>query len=230
LIAEAANRPDQGAFVANVHFATKIINIDVYDIGHSFEIELPNLLDDGCARNGLTGVAHQALQQGKFLRAESDGVSATLHGMRDAVEFEVLDVQDGAGVTLAAQDSANARGEFCEGEGLGEEIVRAGIKAPHALFDLGSSGNDEDGQIGLLRTNAPEHVQCCSAREIEVENQEVVGLIGDQPLSFGSIANHADGKLLLPKPLAEELREGRVIFRDKDTHEHTLGGKYLGRG
>ncbi len=99
-----------------------------------------------------------------------------------------------------------------------------------ALFDLGGPGDNEDGQIGLIRTNIAKHIQTSGTREIEVENHEVVRLIGCEALRFGSIANGPHRKLLLLKPLAEELREGRVSFRDKNTHGRTLGGKIPRKG
>src|SRR5260370_32052695 len=90
LVAYAANRSNQGAVVSGIHFAAKIVDIDIHDVGHCIKIEFPDLLDDGGAGNGLALVAHQEFQQSEFLGAEIDIVTPATHGVAHTVDFEIL--------------------------------------------------------------------------------------------------------------------------------------------
>ena len=51
LVADAANRSNQGAVVSGIHFAAQIVDIPIHDVGHGVKIEFPDLLDDGSALN-----------------------------------------------------------------------------------------------------------------------------------------------------------------------------------
>jgi hypothetical protein len=141
----------------------------------------------------------------------------------NSIEFQVFNAQDGAwGTAAPAKDRANARGKLGKGEGLGDKIVCAGIEAPHAIFERGRSGHDQDRQLGFLRPDIAKHLQTCGTREIQVENHEVARLVGGKAFRFDSIGNYADCELLLLKALAEELRQSGIIFRDKNSHWLTL--------
>lgn len=69
LVADAANRSNEGAVVSGVDLAAEIVDVDVHDVRHGVEIEFPNLLDDRAARNRLALMTHQEFQQRKFFRA-----------------------------------------------------------------------------------------------------------------------------------------------------------------
>ena len=97
----------------------RIVGVDVDDVGHGVEVQAPDLFDDGGARYWLAGVAHQKFQQGRFLGTPFDGTAVTLHGVGDAIEFEIFYAEkDADGAVAAAQDRANTRGKFGEGNGL----------------------------------------------------------------------------------------------------------------
>jgi hypothetical protein len=57
LIANAANRSNQGPVVSGIHLAAKIIDVHVHDVRHRINIEFPDLLNNGGAGNGLALVA-----------------------------------------------------------------------------------------------------------------------------------------------------------------------------
>src|SRR3989454_12845788 len=96
LVAYAANRSNEGTVVSGIDLAAEIVNVNVHDIRHSVKIEFPHLLDNGSAGNGLALVAHQEFQQSEFPRAEINVVAAAAHGMTDAVDFEVFDLENRA--------------------------------------------------------------------------------------------------------------------------------------
>ena len=128
LVAYAANRANEGAVIAGIHFAAKIVDVHVDDVGQVVRSKFPDLLDNGGAGNGLALVAHQQFQQSEFLGAEIDVMSSAAHRVADAVDFEVFDVETRArGPASPAQHGANARGKFSKGERFRELIVRPGF-------------------------------------------------------------------------------------------------------
>src|SRR6266700_3720427 len=113
LVAYAANRSNEGAVVSGNYVAAKVFDVHIHDVGHCIKIEFPDLLDDGCAGNGLALVAHQEFKQSEFLGAEINVVTSAAHGMTDTIDFEVLNLENRArGPASPAQNSANARGKF----------------------------------------------------------------------------------------------------------------------
>jgi hypothetical protein len=155
-----------------------------------------------------------------------------MDGMRNAIELEIVNAQEGAdGAIAAAEDGTDAGGEFGKGEGLGEIIVGAGVEAANAFFDERSRGDDEHREIGLLGTNATENVETGGAGRAQVKEHDVVGLLGSETLGFHPSGNHLHGKLLLHQPLVQKIRQRCVIFSDKNSHQLTRSpGSIFGRG
>src|SRR5260370_24155662 len=135
LVADAANRSNEGAVVTRIHLAAKIVDVHVHDVRHGAKIEFPDLLDNGRAGNGLALVPHQEFKQSEFLATEIDVVTSAAHGAIDTVDCEIFDLENRAGVAASsAQNAANARGKFGKGEVLCEVIIRAGTESATALL------------------------------------------------------------------------------------------------
>jgi len=83
LVAHTTDRADQRRIVAAIHLAAKVINVHVDYVRHGVTFELPNLFDNGRARNRLAHVAHQEFKQSKFLGAEINSVPLALDGVGD---------------------------------------------------------------------------------------------------------------------------------------------------
>jgi hypothetical protein len=52
LVANTANGSNEGAIGAEVHLSAEVIHVDVDDVGHGFQVELPDFLNNRRARNG----------------------------------------------------------------------------------------------------------------------------------------------------------------------------------
>src|SRR2546427_9959687 len=178
LVAYAANRSNEGTVVSGINLPTQIVDVNVHDVRHGVKIEFPDLLDNGRAGNGLAFVAHQEFQQSEFLRAEINVVAAAAHGMTDAVDFEVFNLENRArGPRSPAQNSTNARGKFGEGKWFCDVIVRAGVKTADALLNHAGAGDDHDRQVWPFGANAAQDIQPASSRQIEIEEHEIVALL-----------------------------------------------------
>ena len=59
-------------FLPMIDLVAQIIDVDVDDIGAAVEIKVPDMLGDHRARDGLSGVSHQIIQQRVFFRGQRD--------------------------------------------------------------------------------------------------------------------------------------------------------------
>jgi hypothetical protein len=73
------------------------------------------------------------------------------------------------------------------------------------------------------------NVQAAFRGQIEIQDYEVVRLVGSKTLGFLSLRDHVYRELFLLQPLMEKLRQRRVIFSDKNAHRQTPDDKF-GRG
>src|SRR5438309_435337 len=207
LVANAANRSNEGALVSGIHFPAKIVDVHVDDIGHGVEIKFPDLFNNGGAGNGLALVAHQEFEQSKFLGAEIDVMSSAAHSVADAVDFEVCNLENRARWPPSpAQHSANTGGKFGKGERFRDVIVRASVETANSLLQHAGVGHDHHGQIGPLGADSAQYVQPADSRQIEIEKHEIVCRIESQLFGLFSVRNDMHGKLFLLQPLAQKFR------------------------
>jgi hypothetical protein len=104
------------------------------------------LLDNRGARDSLTFVAHEEFEQGEFLWAKFDGITAALDGVSDAIDLQIGDFEHGAaGAAAAAENGANASRKFGKGEGLRQGIVGTGIEQTDMIFREARPGDHQDG-------------------------------------------------------------------------------------
>ena len=223
LIAYAANGSNESAVVSGIHLAAKIIDVHVDDVGHGIKIEFPDLLDNSGAGNGLALVAHQEFKQSKFLWAEIDVVASAAHGVTDAVDFQVSNPEKRARRPApSAEYRANARGKLGKNKRFCDVIVRASVKPANALFDHAGVRHDYHRQIRPFGANSAQDIQPAGSRQIEIQNHEIVCLVGSQLLRLRSIGDHLYCELLLFQPLMQKFSKRRVIFSDKNAHRFTL--------
>jgi hypothetical protein len=95
LITNSTNGPNQGPVIARIDPA-QVVNVDVHNVSHCVEIELPQLLDNRRACDRLPFVAHEELEESKFLGTKLDRMASALHGVRDAVDFQIPDLEHGS--------------------------------------------------------------------------------------------------------------------------------------
>src|SRR5579871_1490807 len=70
LVTHAAYRLNEWVREALVNLVAQVVDVNIYDIGEGFQVVTPNRIDDLCTCEYLPRMAHQVLQQGKFLSGE----------------------------------------------------------------------------------------------------------------------------------------------------------------
>jgi len=187
------------------------------------KIEFPDLFDDGGAGNGLAFVAHQEFQQSEFLGTQIDVVTSAAHGVADTVDFEVFNLgESSARAGFLCEAPLESARKFGEGERFRDVIVRAGIESADALLHHAGGGHDDHRQIRPLRANPTQDIQPAGSRQIEVQEHEIVGLVGSQLFRLRPARNHVYGELLLLQPLVPEIPQAaRHLQRQECASVHT---------
>src|SRR5947207_4406118 len=76
-----------------IDLLTKVVNIDVYNIGDVFQVITPDSVNDLGAREYLTRMAHQVLQQGKLFGCQLDEASITPCFVPHQVKCQIADTK-----------------------------------------------------------------------------------------------------------------------------------------
>src|SRR5579872_31099 len=198
-------------------------DIHVHNISGRVEGQVPDVFYDHGARDLAAGVAHQVFEQGKFLGGEIDAAAGAFGAVLHAVEFEIVDFENRfRGQMAAAQQGANSGGEFAEGKWFGEIIVGAGIEALHTVFDFAAQSQHQHRQAGTLKAQMAEHIYAIHAGEIEIEYDQVVLILGAHGARLFAIGGNIGGVVFGFEPLANEVRQGGVVFGYQNSHKWAL--------
>ena len=111
----------------------------------------------------------------------------------DAVEREVGDLQAFGGRLAAAEERADARQEFDEGEGFDEVIVGALFEAFHAIVEGAAGAEDQDRRPDLAIADLFEDLKAVHIGQHQVENDEVVIGGVDVIERGGAVSGGVDG-------------------------------------
>ena len=189
------------------------------------EVVAPHVGQDRRLRDDPAGVAQQVFEQRELARAQLDRLRAALHLARQQVEREVAGRQPGrlGGAGRAADERLHARQQFREGERLGQVVVAARLQAADAIVDGPPGAEDQDRHPDAPGAERVDQGQPIHLGQHDVDDGRVVGL-GQRLLEPGSPVRHpVDRKARLPESLVDEIRNGRVVLHQKDSHHLRCG-------
>src|SRR2546427_833103 len=87
-----------------------------------------------------------------------------------------------ADLVAYAANSSNAGGKFGKGKRFCDVIVRSGIEPADALLHDAGIRHDDYGQIRPFAPNPAQDFQPLASRQIEIEEHEIIVLVGSQLL------------------------------------------------
>ena len=211
LVADTTDGADERAIRAGIDLAAQIVDIDVDHVGDGFRVHAPDLFNDRGARDWTPGMAQQKLQQRIFLRAEVNDAPATADAMRNAINLQILKNKDIAhGTSAAAQHRVDPGDQFRDGEGLENDVIRAGIQACDALLDSGRSGKKNERDVGPALLKSGDELQPGNSRKAQIkENQIEQGIFGKMSESV-SRRNQLHDKVILLEHVLEKLSQRRI--------------------
>src|SRR5271163_4374343 len=142
LVPDSPDCTDEGAVIAGIHFTAKVVDIDVHNVGHGIEVQLPDLLDNRGSCDRLPLVAHEEFKQSELLWAQFDRVAPSLDRVSHAINLQVANFQDRATRTApSAEHSANPRRKLGKVARLRQGIVSSGIEQTNMILRKARSGN-----------------------------------------------------------------------------------------
>ncbi len=127
--------------------------------------------------------------------------------------------EDGLGAGgAAAEEGADAGGEFGEGEGFDEVVAGAQVEAEDAVFDGVAGGEEEDGGGEAAAADGGEDFEAGAAGEHDVEDDEVEGLGVELEEGFFAGGGERDGVGLGFEAFAEGAGDFGFVFDYEDAH------------
>src|ERR1039458_9045163 len=234
LIAHAANGLDE--IVAALQLLAQVADVHVDGAIEGCGFAVIEILHEGVAGEDAAGGAHQHFENIEFEGGEFDAFAVGDHfagaGVeRDAVAFNAVGGRRGTGL-VAAQDGANAGGEFAGVEGLGQIIVGAEFQADDAVDILAAGGEHEHRDFGF-EAEAAQDFEAIDAGEHDVEHHQIdAGLQGAFQAAVALIGC-LHGKAFAAEELAQERGEFGVVIDQQDVHGSNLprgGGRGTLRG
>ena len=116
------------------------------------------------------------------------------------------------------QERSNPGGEFGEGEGFGQVVVRSQVQPLHPVFHAVATGQNEDGQSRLGFADVLEHIQPIHPRQGQVEDRHVIFKLANHELRFITVLRNVHGVLLGFQSLLYETGHRFVVFCYEDSH------------
>src|ERR1051325_2445771 len=104
-----------------VDLAAKVVDINVDDVRAGIEVVMPDMLREDGAREDPVDVSHEILQERELLAGQLDRGFPPFRLVRDRIELEVGDLQEGRLFQgPPADEGAHARHQLRERKRLGE--------------------------------------------------------------------------------------------------------------
>ena len=120
----------------------QVADVDGERVRPGVEVEAPHAVEDHLAREHLSGVAQEHLEEVEFDAGQGEGALAPLRLPGGQVEGEVADAEPPTlPLEAAAQQSPQAGQQLGQGERFDQIVVGAGIEPGHAVVD-GVAGRD----------------------------------------------------------------------------------------
>ena len=128
-------------------------------------------------------------------------------------------VEDGGALgTASPEQRADAGHQHHEREGLGQEVVRAGIERPGLLLRSGARREHQDRHPVARLAQPCAELVAREPRQHHVEHEGVVLVLGREPLAVRPGQRDVDGVPLVLEPAAYGPRHVLVVLDDQDPH------------
>src|SRR5262245_35492873 len=115
LISGAANSVDEGSLEASIDRLSQTTHVNVHDVGLRIEVHVPDLLEQGLARDDFAHVTHQEHEQVELPRCELDVTFAAAYTTLHEIDGEILDLQPsrhGRALLPSTEQRFDARKQF----------------------------------------------------------------------------------------------------------------------
>jgi D-alanyl-D-alanine carboxypeptidase/D-alanyl-D-alanine-endopeptidase (penicillin-binding protein 4) len=200
--------------------AAQVADVDLERVGRRAEVVAPDAVEDHLARQHLTGVVHEQLEQQELGARQLDPPRAAVDLVGARVELEVREAQDLA-VLLppgAAQQGAQPREQLLERERLGQVVVGAGLEPGDAVGHPVARRQHQHRRAVARVAHPPAHLEPVELRHEHVEQHRVGPDDGEPPDRLAPVGRHVDLEPVVPQRPLERLAHRGLVFHHEDPH------------
>ena len=159
------------------------------------------------------------LQQFKLARAQFDFCTAAADFAFEQVDAEVIDTQQVAGIArFSAHHGVQSCGQFFDEERLRHIIICTQVQALDFFRQRGACGEEDDGHVVALFTQAAQDAQAVAPGHHDVEHQGIVGHGRRHFPGFIAIADGVHLNALLLQPLFGKGKQFGLVFDKENAH------------
>ena len=190
-----------------------------YRIGVVVKVEVPDVVGDLGAGQGLPLVAQQVLQQGVLLGGQQQLFPGPLDGFAGRVHHQIIQFQNGiAHLALAAEQGPDPGQQLVKGEGLHQIVVRPGVQPGHPVLD-GILGREQQ-DVGVV-SPAPQPAQQRQPvhfGEHPVQDDAVIVRRLRIVQAVPAVKAAVHGVPLLRQTFGQDAIQRRIVFNHQNTH------------
>src|SRR4051812_11659894 len=150
-VPDAANGVQQPRLAALFELPPQVADVDPERVRGRAEVVAPHALVDLRARQHLTGVAHEELEEVELGACQLQAALAAVRLARRRVDEHVGEAERSVARPGASQQRAHAGTQLLDRERLDEIVVGAGVEAFDAVVD-GVARRDDEDRHGIVAT------------------------------------------------------------------------------
>ena len=160
--------------------------------------------------------AQQQRQKVELLGRQVDTLVAPVGAVAAGVQLKVGDPERGRRQVLLAapQQAANACQQFGKFERLEQVVVGAQVQALDPIREPAVGGQHHDAGRGL-RPQALQHAPAVELRQVDVEDDQVVGVLAGQVQAVNAGGGAVDDVAVLAQALLQVLGSTDFVFDDQ---------------
>jgi hypothetical protein len=209
---------EERAIVAEIDLAPNAADVNIYDVRHGIEVEVPDMLKQHRPRNDVPLVANHEFKQAEFAGQQGDIAAASPRSPCEKVKLQISDAEHGLldNAFAPARERLDARQQFSKGEGLDEIVVAAGPQAANAIIDFPQRADDQDRRIPPLLSQAPDNYNPVAVWKQTIDNDHPI-LYGSRfALATGEVSGDVDAVAKGLQGVDELLGHLDVVFDDEN--------------
>jgi hypothetical protein len=123
--------------------------------------------------------------------------------------------------------SADAGKQLLEGEGLGQIVISPRVEGSDLTLQAVAGGQHQDRKLGAPGPDPLEDLLAAEARQHNVEQHEVHGLVDRQPHPVLPVVRAQGLVAVSLESTLEESYYTQLVFHDEDAHDLMIYTKYV---
>src|SRR5512139_1513953 len=206
-----------------VDLAAQPSDVDLDDVRVPVEVVLPDAVEQLELRGDEPGPPHQVLEHRELPRREPDLGHPPPASAPRRVDAQVTHLDGHRGAARGPpQQGPDVGDEHRERERLGQVVVGAGVEGLRLVVLAVLRRQDQDRRpVPPLPEHAAD-LEPVPAGEHQIQDQQVVAVLGGFPQTVLAVEGHVDGEALGVEPALHRRRDLRVVLDQEDLHGASL--------